>query len=167
LAKKLWESAQNQLKKAVESNNLEYYEEQGEAAFYGPKIDFMATDAISQTPSGHCAVGFRSAREVQSGICRRGWCTAPTCNGSLRIACGQSSVSCLFISNILLENFRFGLLQNRYDSSPLIKNKTPSDFADNLLKQAKAKGLRIKADNSNESVGKKIRASEVAKVPSQ
>lgn len=46
--KELWQSAQNQLKNAVVSNELDYFEEEGEAAFYGPKIDFMATDAIGR-----------------------------------------------------------------------------------------------------------------------
>ncbi|MEP6710107.1 MAG: threonine--tRNA ligase, partial [Candidatus Saccharibacteria bacterium] len=44
----LWESAQTQLKNAVIANKLDYFEEKGEAAFYGPKIDFMATDAIGR-----------------------------------------------------------------------------------------------------------------------
>ena len=44
----LWESAQAQLKRAVEANDLAFYEQTGEAAFYGPKIDFMATDAIGR-----------------------------------------------------------------------------------------------------------------------
>jgi len=44
----LWDSAQNQLKSAVEKVGLDYFEQEGEAAFYGPKIDFMATDAIGQ-----------------------------------------------------------------------------------------------------------------------
>ena len=44
----LWESAQSQLKAAVVANNLDFFEEDGEAAFYGPKIDFMATDAIGR-----------------------------------------------------------------------------------------------------------------------
>jgi threonyl-tRNA synthetase len=44
----LWESAQAQLKAAVVANGLDYFEEEGEAAFYGPKIDFMATDAIGR-----------------------------------------------------------------------------------------------------------------------
>ena len=44
----LWQSAQAQLKAAVESNQLDYFEQDGEAAFYGPKIDFMATDAIGR-----------------------------------------------------------------------------------------------------------------------
>ncbi len=44
----LWQSAQAQLKVAVEANGLDFFEEKGEAAFYGPKIDFMATDAIGR-----------------------------------------------------------------------------------------------------------------------
>jgi threonyl-tRNA synthetase len=44
----LWETAQSQLKAAVIANELEYFEQDGEAAFYGPKIDFMATDAIGR-----------------------------------------------------------------------------------------------------------------------
>ena len=42
----LWQSAQSQLKAAVVAKGLDYFEQEGEAAFYGPKIDFMATDAI-------------------------------------------------------------------------------------------------------------------------
>jgi len=44
----LWETAQTQLKTAVVANELDYFEQDGEAAFYGPKIDFMATDAIGR-----------------------------------------------------------------------------------------------------------------------
>jgi threonyl-tRNA synthetase len=44
----LWRSAQEQLKNAVIANDLDYFEQDGEAAFYGPKIDFMATDAIGR-----------------------------------------------------------------------------------------------------------------------
>ena len=46
--KKLWNMAQNQIKQAAIDNDLEYYEQEGEAAFYGPKIDFMAEDAIGR-----------------------------------------------------------------------------------------------------------------------
>lgn len=44
----LWQTAEEQLKSAVVANGLDFYEESGEAAFYGPKIDFMATDAIGR-----------------------------------------------------------------------------------------------------------------------
>ena len=44
----LWEGAQAQLREAAEENGLDYFEMEGEAAFYGPKIDFMAEDAIGR-----------------------------------------------------------------------------------------------------------------------
>ncbi len=44
----LWEMAQKQLKEAAEENGLDYFEQEGEAAFYGPKIDFMAEDALGR-----------------------------------------------------------------------------------------------------------------------
>jgi len=46
--KKLWEMAQKQIKQAAIDNGLDFYEQEGEAAFYGPKIDFMAEDALGR-----------------------------------------------------------------------------------------------------------------------
>lgn len=45
---KLWEMAQAQIKEAAIENGLDFFEAEGEAAFYGPKIDFMAEDAIGR-----------------------------------------------------------------------------------------------------------------------
>ena len=44
----LWEMAQTQIREAAEENELDYFEQEGEAAFYGPKIDFMAEDALGR-----------------------------------------------------------------------------------------------------------------------
>lgn len=46
--KKLWAMAQEQIKQAAIDNELDYFEQEGEAAFYGPKIDFMAEDALGR-----------------------------------------------------------------------------------------------------------------------
>ncbi|MBR3233151.1 threonine--tRNA ligase [Candidatus Saccharibacteria bacterium] len=46
--KKLWAMAQKQIKQAAIDNKLDFFEMEGEAAFYGPKIDFMAEDAIGR-----------------------------------------------------------------------------------------------------------------------
>lgn len=45
---KLWKMAQEQIKQAAIDNELDFFEAEGEAAFYGPKIDFMAEDAIGR-----------------------------------------------------------------------------------------------------------------------
>ncbi len=47
-SEEIWQTSQLQLKNAVEKIDLEYFEQEGEAAFYGPKIDFMATDALNR-----------------------------------------------------------------------------------------------------------------------
>ena len=47
--KKLWDFAQDKLKTIAERNSLEFYQQAGEAAFYGPKLDFMAEDAIGRS----------------------------------------------------------------------------------------------------------------------
>jgi threonyl-tRNA synthetase len=44
----LWEMAQKQIKELAVENGLDFFEAEGEAAFYGPKIDFMAEDAIGR-----------------------------------------------------------------------------------------------------------------------
>lgn len=46
--KQLWNMAQEQIKQAAIDNGLDYFEQEGEAAFYGPKIDFMAEDALGR-----------------------------------------------------------------------------------------------------------------------
>ena len=45
---KLWQKAQKQIRQAAIDNGLDFFEAEGEAAFYGPKIDFMAEDAIGR-----------------------------------------------------------------------------------------------------------------------
>lgn len=44
----LWQKSQTIIKDMAIKNKIEYYEQEGEAAFYGPKIDFMASDAIGR-----------------------------------------------------------------------------------------------------------------------
>ena len=50
--KELWKMAQAQIKNAAVDNDLDFFEVEGEAAFYGPKIDFMAEDAIGREHQG-------------------------------------------------------------------------------------------------------------------
>ena len=46
--KKLWDSAEATIRSLAEKNKLDFYEAAGEAAFYGPKIDFMGSDALGR-----------------------------------------------------------------------------------------------------------------------
>lgn len=161
----LWKTAQEQLKNAVIANELEYFEETGEAAFYGPKIDFMATDAIG--------------REHQVATVQLDF-VQPERFG-LEYAADDGSqqrpvmVHCALLGSI--ERFLSVYIEHTAGRFPVwvapeqirlitVNQEQPTvAFADEILQQAKELGLRVTVDNSNESVGKKIRDAEVWKVP--
>ena len=160
-----WASAQEQLKKAVTANKLEYFEEAGEAAFYGPKIDFMATDAIG--------------REHQLATVQLDF-VQPERFG-LEYAAEDGSrkqpvmIHCALMGSI--ERFLAVYIEHTAGRFPVWvapeqirlvtvnQEKVTVEFADKILAQAQELGIRLAVDNSNESVGKKIRAAEIAKVP--
>ncbi len=162
---KLWDSAQEQLKKAVIANKLEYFEEEGEAAFYGPKIDFMVTDAIGREHQvATVQIDFvQPARFELEYINEKGDADQPVMIHSALLGSIERFLS-VYIEHtagkfpvwVAPEQIRIATV-NQED--PTVK------FAEDLRAQAKELGLRVELDNSNETVGKKIRAAEVMKVP--
>lgn len=163
--KELWKSAQEQLKNAVITNKLNYFEEDGEAAFYGPKIDFMATDALG--------------REHQVATVQLDF-VQPERFGMEYIAEDGSKQQPIMIHCALLgsiERFLAVYIEHTAGKFPVwlapeqIRLATVNQeaatvkFASEVAKQAKDLGLRLTVDNDSESVGKKIRAAELAKVP--
>lgn len=164
-ATNLWKTAQEQLKNAVTANKMDYFEEKGEAAFYGPKIDFMATDAIG--------------REHQVATVQLDF-VQPERFGLKYVADDGSERQPVMIHSALLgsiERFLSVYIEHTAGRFPVWlapeqvriitvnQEETTIAFADKVLQQAHGLGLRAHADNSNESVGKKIRSAEVAKVP--
>jgi threonyl-tRNA synthetase len=162
---KLWESAQKQIKSAVEANKLDYFEEAGEAAFYGPKIDFMATDALG--------------REHQLATVQLDF-VQPERFGLEYVSEKDGRATPVMIHCALLgsvERFLAVYIEHTAGKFPvwlapeqirlISVNQEPAtvDFADQVATQAEKLGLRLTVDNSNESVGKKIRSAEIAKVP--
>jgi threonyl-tRNA synthetase len=164
-SEELWENAQEQLKNAVIANKLDYFEEEGEAAFYGPKIDFMATDAIG--------------REHQLATVQLDF-VQPERFG-LEYAADDGSqkqpvmIHCAILGSI--ERFLSVYIEHTAGKFPVwlapeqlrlitVNQEEPTvNFANKVLAEAKELGLRVFVDNSNESVGKKIRSAEVWKVP--
>jgi threonyl-tRNA synthetase len=164
-SKELWQQAQGQLKTAVTDNGLEFFEVEGEAAFYGPKIDFMATDAIG--------------REHQVATVQLDF-VQPDRFG-LEYAADDGSkqqpvmIHCALLGSV--ERFLSVYIEHTAGRFPVwlapeqirvaTVNQEPAtvEFADKLAKQARGLGLRLVVDNANESVGKKIRAAELMKVP--
>lgn len=162
---KLWQSAQKQLKNAVVANKLDYFEEEGEAAFYGPKIDFMATDAIGREHQVATVqldfvqperFGLEYADE-DGGIAR-----------PVMVHCALLGSVERFLS-VYIEHtagkFPVWLAPEQIRVATVNQEKKTLDFASQIVEQGKDRGLRVVLDDSNESVGKKIRAAEVMKVP--
>jgi threonyl-tRNA synthetase len=164
-SKELWESAQNQLKNAVIANNLEYFEQEGEAAFYGPKIDFMATDAIGREHQV-ATVQLDFVQPERFGL------EYVTENGSMdcpvMIHCALMGSIERFLS-VYIEHtagkFPIWLAPEQVRIITVNQESATVEFAQNVAAQAQELGVRVVVDNDNESVGKKIRAAELMKVP--
>ena len=171
---KLWRSAEAQLKSAVEDAGLDYFEETGEAAFYGPKIDFMATDALS--------------REHQVATVQLDF-VQPERFDLEYIAEDGSKARPIMIHSALLgsiERFLSVFIEHTAGSFPfwaapeqvriLTINDTVSSYVDEitkllsevvLSKPVKYNELRYTVDERNESLGKKIREATKMKIPVQ
>ena len=161
----LWKVAQSQLKQAVEANNLDYFEEMGEAAFYGPKIDFMATDALE--------------REHQLATVQLDFVQPDRFELEYIGEDGTRQTPVMIHSALLgsIERFLSVYIEHAAGKFPIwlapeqlriiqVKDSPELDmFVDKLVASAKENGVRVVVDRSNESVGKKIRAAEVLKVP--
>jgi len=162
---KLWEQAQSIIRGLAVENNLESFEMAGEAAFYGPKIDFMATDAIGRehqvaTVQLDFVQPERFALEyvAEDGSVQRPVMIHCAILGSIErlLSVYIEHTAGKFPVWVAPEQIRL-ITVNQEDET--VK------FAANILQRAKDLGLRVTVDNSNESVGKKIRDAEVWKVP--
>lgn len=161
----LWTSAQEQLKNAVIANSLEYFEQDGEAAFYGPKIDFMATDAIGRE---HQVATVQLDFVMPERFGLEYTAEDGSAQHPVMIHCALLGSTERFLSVYIEHTAGKFPVWNAPEQIRLISvNQEPETvaFVDKIVTQAKDLGLRASVDNSNESVGKKIRDAEVWKVP--
>jgi len=170
----LWETAQAQLKQAVLANELEYFEQDGEAAFYGPKIDFMATDAIG--------------REHQVATVQLDFVQPERFGLAYTDAEGNAAqpvmIHCALLGSI--ERFLSVFIEHTAGWFPfwaapeqlriLTINDTVLDYVDEikavlndtvLMKPVRYNEIRFTVDDRNESLGKKIREAAKGKIPMQ
>lgn len=161
----LWESAQAQLKNAVIANNLNYFEQEGEAAFYGPKIDFMATDALGREHQV-ATVQLDFVQPERFGLEYTGEDGGK--HQPVMIHCALLGSIERFMS-VYIEHtagrFPVWLAPEQIRLISVNQEEQTVNFVTDFVKRAKELGLRVSVDNTNESVGKKIRAAELMKVP--
>lgn len=162
---KVWEQAQSTLEEVAKKLKLDYEIVPGEAAFYGPKIDIMVTDALGRE--------WQCATEQLDFV-------MPQRFGLTYIDEAGKEQAPVMIHKALLgsvERFLAVYIEHTGGKLPIwlspeqvrviTVNQEPETvkYADSILKKAQHLGVRLGVDNSNESVGKKIRAAEIAKVP--
>ncbi len=164
-SKELWEKSQQQLKTAVENNSLEFVEETGEAAFYGPKIDFMVTDALG--------------REHQLATIQLDFVQPERFKLRFTNELGEEESPVMIHSALLgsIERFLSVYIEHTGGRFPvwnapeqvrlitINQQKEIIDFAESISNKAFDMGLRLTVDSESESISKKIRQAELMKVP--
>ncbi|MAU33670.1 threonine--tRNA ligase [Candidatus Saccharibacteria bacterium] len=170
----LWESAQAQLKAAVVANGLDYFEQDGEAAFYGPKIDFMATDAIGREHQV-ATVQLDFVQPQRFGLVYTD--TEGGFQTPVMIHCALLGSIERFLS-VFIEHTGgwFPLWAAPEQVRILTINETVSGYVDEIVellsgvvleRPVKYNELRYSVDARNESLGKKIREATAMKIPVQ
>ena len=158
-----WEAAERALAQALDEMGREYQVNPGDGAFYGPKIDFHITDALG--------------RRWQCGTCQVDF-FMPERFGLTYTDSDDTQRTPVMIHRALLGSIeRFlGILIEHYAGefpvwlAPVQAKVLPiadrhTDYAERVEQELRDAGIRTAVDARSESVGRKIRDAELAKVP--
>lgn len=159
----LWEQATIALENALKEMNVDFIINEGDGAFYGPKIDFHLTDSLDRTwQCGTIQLDFQMPEKFDmTYIGEDGEKHRPVMLH--RAALGS------------MERF-IGILTEHYAGafptwlSPIQAEVIPvtshfADYAHQVAQKLKAQGVRVEVDDRNEKVGYKIREAQLQKVP--
>ena len=163
--KKLWENAEHILEDVIKENNLEYFKAEGEAAFYGPKIDFLAQDSLGRvlqvaTPQLDFIQPERFGLKYvdEDGKEKTPIMVHFALMGSIErfLSAYIEHVGGKFPIWLAPEQVRLLTVNQEQETLKL---------ASEVSNLARDNDIRLIVDDSNQSVGKKIRLAEVMKVP--
>ena len=158
-----WEAATNALRAALDSIGLEYVVNEGDGAFYGPKIDFHLEDSIKRTwQCGTIQLDFQLPQRFEieyvgeDGQKHRPIMIHRVVFGSIERFIG-----------ILIEHFagKFPVWLAPEQVKVLPVTDRAADYAQQLVKEMNEMGLRASADLRKEKIGRKILDAEVETVP--
>ncbi|RZN83185.1 MAG: threonine--tRNA ligase [Winogradskyella sp.] len=158
-----WEKAENAILNAARDKGLNYVVEEGEAAFYGPKLDFMVKDALGrQWQLGTIQVDYNLPERFD--LTYKG--SDNELHRPVMIHRAPFGSMERFIA-ILLEhtggNFPLWLMPEQ--AIVLSISEKYEKYAEKVLNLLENNEIRALADNRNETVGKKIREAEMQKYP--
>lgn len=161
-----WQKVEEEMRSiAKERKGDDFFEQIGDAAFYGPKLDFIGKDAIGRT---HQVATIQFDFNQPEGFDLT--CIAED-GSEERIAMIHCAVmgSLERFLNVYIEHtagrFPVWLAPEQIRILTVNQEQPTVEFAEKMLALAKDRGIRAVIDNSSESVGKKIRAAELMKVP--
>ena len=158
-----WENATNGLKNALEDLGLEYMINEGDGAFYGPKIDFHLVDCIGRTwQCGTIQLDFQMPQRFEAEyIGADGEAHTPimihrVCFGSVERFIG-----------ILTEHFagKFPTWLSPVQVKVLPISEKFFDYGKEVMKELKKNGIRCEMDERAEKIGYKIREARLERVP--
>ena len=159
----VWEKAESSLEEAAQKNNLNYKRVEGEAAFYGPKLDFMFKDAIGrewQLATIQCDFNLPEKFDLkfinENGEKERPVVIHRAISGSLERFMG-----------VMIEHFAgaFPLWLSPEQVRIIPVSDAQNDYASHIYAELKAIGLRVSLDDNKDSMGKKIRNAKKEKLP--
>lgn len=159
----VWEKAQNAIRHAVQTIGMDYFEAVGEAAFYGPKLDFIFEDVLEREwQLGTVQVDYNLPERfdlvytAEDGSRQRPVMIHRAPFGSLERLIG-----------ILIEQYAgdFPLWLAPIQIRLLPVSDAQSDFVKELAAKMRSLGIRAEADTSRERLGKMIRNGEKQKIP--
>ena len=158
-----WEKAENAIIKAAKEKGLNYHVETGEAAFYGPKLDFMVKDALQR----EWQLG---TIQVDYNLPERFDLTYKGSDNELHrpVMIHRAPFGSLerFIA-ILLEHTggNFPLWLTNEQAIILSISEKFENYSQKVLNLLKNNEIRARSDNRSETMGKKIRDAETQKIP--
>ncbi len=158
-----WEKAENAIINAAKEKGLDYVIEEGEAAFYGPKLDFMVKDALGRNwQLGTIQVDYTLPERFD--LTYKG--SDNELHRPIMIHRAPFGSMERFIA-LLLEhtggNFPLWLIPEQAIVLPV--SEKHEKYAEKVLKSLENSEIRALIDNRNETVGKKIREAEMNKIP--
>ena len=158
-----WEMATNGLKKALDELGRDYVINEGDGAFYGPKIDFHLVDAIGRTwQCGTIQLDFQLPQRFETeyigadGEAHRPIMIHRVCFGSIERFIG-----------ILTEHFagKFPTWLAPVQVKVLPISDKYFDYSESVLKKLKEAGIRAEIDTRSEKIGYKIREARLQRIP--
>ena len=160
---KMWETAESQLREILTELEIPFYEAEGEAAFYGPKIDIQIRTALNHDITiPTCQLDFALPERFKlEYIGEDGKEHRPVVIH--RAILGSSD---RFISFLLEEtkgNLPLWLAPEQIRILPITDNQ--QDYAYNLRDKFRRNGIRVEVDDRNEKTGYKIREAQLQKIP--